>query len=230
MFAHSKTITGNEKMGLISRLSMNKPLKTSLTMKLTRNNSFFNTFTKPFPTTNPEFYEDNHNYFWHNEIKRNNSHKQIFQAEKTLTKSKSAESNRLIFYNSNVFKRNSCNNTVKGNGNHNYNNKEPKRVEIDLTNYQRERDFNSNVCVTDPSKSKKFEEEKKFVKTITPMHLKYYESTIQKEKDSNITNPKPPTTHPVYDKNVIKKEVLTPTLKKKADNLKTSYNFLKNYY
>jgi len=62
------------------------------------------------------------------------------------------------------------------------------------------------------------------------MHLKYYESTIQKEKDSNITNPKPPTTHPVYDKNVIKKEVLTPTLKKKADNLKTSYNFLKNYY
>jgi hypothetical protein len=58
------------------------------------------------------------------------------------------------------------------------------------------------------------------------MHLKLYSSTMQ-----NSTNKiNLPNTHPSYNKDPSNKQYVPATTKKRLDLMKTSYNFLKNYY
>jgi hypothetical protein len=68
----------------------------------------------------------------------------------------------------------------------------------------------------------------KLAKKKTPMHLKLYESTQQENKIEKI---KLPGSHPSYHKKDDTEDLrLSQSSKKRVNFLKTSYNFLKNYY
>ena len=58
------------------------------------------------------------------------------------------------------------------------------------------------------------------------MHLKLYASSMQ----SNTPRIKLPNTHPSYNKDPIKKAIIPQSTRKRIEVMKTSYNFLKNYY
>lgn len=58
------------------------------------------------------------------------------------------------------------------------------------------------------------------------MHLKLYSSTMLKNTEK-VSLPK---SHPSYNKDPIKMDILHPTTKKRLDMMRTTYNFLKNYY
>lgn len=58
------------------------------------------------------------------------------------------------------------------------------------------------------------------------MHLKLYSSTMQ----NNTCRINLPNTHPSYNKDPAEKQFVPATTKKRLDLMKTSFNFLKNYY
>jgi len=180
---------------------------------------------KPFPTVNPEFYQETEpNYFWQKELSRISSEKSFMnKTSQSLNRSKT-DGNAKIFYNSVVFENKKTKKVLNQTSERTYL-KKPKNVVIDL---YRVRDYHSHTNVINPLKSKNEEDvgKRNSNKAISPMHLKLYSSTMQK----NVTNVSLPSSHPSYDKDPIKKEVLPPPKKKKLELLKTNYNFLKNYY
>jgi len=91
---------------------------------------------------------------------------------------------------------------------------------------QRERDFHSNISVTNPKTSRNYEQTSKG-RMISPMHLKLYESTLLKNEVEKIKVPK---THSSYNKDPIVKSKVPPSTRKRLEFLKTSFNFTKNYY
>ena len=69
---------------------------------------------------------------------------------------------------------------------------------------------------------------------ISPMHLKYYESTMRNVNNflfqNYIEKVEVPKSHPGYNKDPIVKIIVPPSTRKRLEFLKTSYNFTKNYH
>jgi hypothetical protein len=62
-------------------------------------------------------------------------------------------------------------------------------------------------------------------KAISPMHLKLYSSSMQ----NNALKISLPPSHPSYKKELPQKQI-PQTTRKRLDLMRTSYNFLKNYF
>jgi len=142
---------------------------------------------------------------------------------KTFQSDKKNNGNNKVFYNSEVFVENRK--TKKLASTESKYSKQPKNVVIDL---YRARDYHThtNIFQTDKSKNDEDTNRRNGNKAISPMHLKLYSSTMQ-NSSKNVSLPK---THPSYDKDPFKKDVIPPSKKKRLELLKTNYNFLKCYY
>jgi len=179
---------------------------------------------KPFPTVDPEFYQETStapNFFWQKEMTRATSERSIMN--KTFQSERKNDGNMKVFYNSEVFIENR---RTKKLANTDKYNKQPKNVTIDL---YRARDYHShtNVLQTDKSKNDEDFNRRNANKAISPMHLKLYSSTMQQNSSKDISLP---ISHPSYNKDPVKKDVIPASQKKRLDTLKTNYNFLKCYY
>ena len=86
-----KIIKGNKAQSCINLNSNDKTLSKSYSNNL-----------KPFPTIDPEFYNEGYNYFWQKEIKKISSEKSIFGKNKSVNNTMT-ESNSKIFYNVQFF-------------------------------------------------------------------------------------------------------------------------------
>jgi len=189
---------------------------------------------KPFAKVDPEFYTESKSALWDKEIKRIKSEKTIFSNKNSFKKLNDSSSK--FFYQSKVFDRPQS--VVSLNGKKNVIIlKSTKNVEVNLDQplyqgkrkgvSQRDRDFHTNICVTNPNKSQKVEIKEVRTKTISPMHLKLYESSMMKNTQAQKTAI--PKSHPSYNKDPPKAIIPTST-KKRIENNKTTYNFMKNYY
>ena len=81
-----KTIKGNKAQSCINLNPNDKSLSKSYSSSL-----------KPFPTIDPEFYNEGNNYFWQKEIKKISSEKSIFGKTKPVNNSMSDSRSRLFY-------------------------------------------------------------------------------------------------------------------------------------
>jgi len=178
---------------------------------------------KPFPTVDPEFYQEPTSKLWQKEMSRISSEKTIMN--RTFQEKSKNDANNKTFHNSDIFENRKTKKMMNPTTSDRNYGKQPKNVTIDL---YRARDYHThtNIFVADKSKNDEDVGRRSSNKAISPMHLKLYSSTMQKN-NNDIPLPK---SHPSYNKDAHKKEVLPPSTKKKLDLLKTNYNFLKSYY